>query len=69
MKPDHVKAIEINVAGVTPKTNWIFVELATSSGLHGVEEATLVDREDKVLAATRRPALLDQRRRAQWRAP
>ena len=58
MKPDRVKAIEISVAGVTPKTNWIFVELETSSGLHGVGEATLVGREDKVLAAAQRLAPL-----------
>ncbi len=56
MNPDRVKGIEISVAGVTPKTSWIFVEVETMSGLVGVGEASLVGREDDVLAATRRLA-------------
>ena len=56
MSPDHVKAIEISVAGVTPKTSWIFVEIETASGLRGVGEASLVGRENEVLAAVRKLA-------------
>jgi galactonate dehydratase len=61
MNPDRVKYIEISVAEVTPKTSWIFVEIETATGLLGVGEATLVGREDEVLAATRRlaPVVLD----------
>ena len=56
MNPDHVKAIEVSVAAVTPKTSWIFVEVETASGLRGVGEASLVGREDEVLAAARKLA-------------
>jgi galactonate dehydratase len=63
MKPDRVKGIEVSVAEVTPKTCWIFVELETISGLRGVGEASLVGREDEVLAATRKlaPVILELR--------
>jgi galactonate dehydratase len=62
MNPDRIKTIEISVADVTPKTGWIFVEIETASGLRGVGEATLVGREDAVLAAARKfvPALIDR---------
>jgi galactonate dehydratase len=61
MNPDRVKGIEISVAAVTPKTSWIFVEVETNSGLLGVGEATLVGREDAVLAASRKlaPVVMD----------
>src|ERR1700722_13698003 len=58
MTPDRVKAIEVSVAGVTPKTSWIFVEIETASGLRGVGEASLIGREDEVLAAARKLAPL-----------
>jgi galactonate dehydratase len=63
MKPDRVKGIELSVAAVTPKTAWIFVELETISGLRGVGEASLVGREDEVLAATRKlaPVIMELR--------
>jgi galactonate dehydratase len=63
MTPDHVKGIEISVADVTPRTSWIFVEVETASGLRGVGEASLVGREDEVLAATRKlaPVIMDLR--------
>jgi galactonate dehydratase len=58
MTPDRVKAIEVSVAEVTPKTSWIFVEIETASGLRGVGEASLVGREDEVLGAARELAPL-----------
>jgi galactonate dehydratase len=60
MSQDRIKAIGVSVAEVTPKTNWIFVEIETASGLRGVGEATLVGHEEEVLAATRKlaPAII-----------
>jgi len=63
MNPDQVRGIEISVADVTPRTSWIFVEVETASGLRGVGEASLVGREDEVLAATKKlaPVIMDLR--------
>jgi galactonate dehydratase len=50
---DRVRRISAHVVEVTPKTHWIFVELATVAGLVGVGEATLANRDGAVLAALR----------------
>ena len=50
---DRVRRIEAHVVEVTPKTRWIFVEVATDAGLKGVGEASLNSRDGAVLAGLR----------------
>ena len=44
----------VRIAGhavqVTPKTQWVFLEIQTKSGLSGIGEASLNNRETQVLA-------------------
>lgn len=58
---DRVRRAALTVVTVTPKTRWIFVELAAASGLEGVGEATAIGREADVRAAFQRlmPLIFD----------
>ncbi len=50
---DRVVRLQAHVAEVTPKTRWIFVQVATASGLVGTGEGSLNSQEDAVLDALR----------------
>src|SRR4051794_36967839 len=49
--PDPIACIDASVAEVSPRTQWIFVEVTTRAGVRGCGEATLLGREAQVLAA------------------
>ncbi|TXI09132.1 MAG: hypothetical protein E6Q76_06400 [Rhizobium sp.] len=53
MTDDVIERATIRVAAITPKTRWIFVELALRSGAVGLGEATAQNREDAVVEAFR----------------
>jgi galactonate dehydratase len=57
---DRATSIQCSVAQISPKTRWIFVEVLTSAGLRGCGEATLIGKEDAVIASLARlsPTLL-----------
>jgi galactonate dehydratase len=51
-----VTALRTHAVGVTPRTNWVFVELATDDGIAGVGEASLNGWEPLLLAYAERLA-------------
>ena len=55
MAQDHDKVVSgrTHIVEVTPKTRWIFVQIATASGLVGAGEASLPGQEAAVSAALR----------------
>lgn len=52
----RVDALRAHAVGVTPKTNWVFVELASDDGIVGVGEASLNGWEPLLLAYAARLA-------------
>ena len=56
--PDPVQSLALTIAEVTPRTRWIFLEVASAAGLRGTGEASLAGAAADVLAATQRLAPL-----------
>lgn len=50
MSGDPIVRVTGRAVQVTPRTQWVFVEIATASGLSGIGEASLNNRETQVLA-------------------
>jgi len=51
MPASALQSLTVNVAKISAKTRWVFVEIARADGAIGIGEATLVGSEAAVLAA------------------